>query len=685
MQLTVDQTLQLAIGHHEAGRLQQAEALYRQILGVQPNHPEALNLLGVLALQAGRPDLAISFIRQVIAVKPHFAGAFNNLGAALDDLGRTDEAIDAYRQAVRIDPLYVHALNNLGTALRRADRLQQSVACFHQLIALNPQLAEAHCNLGASLCALHEFDAALAACRQAIALKPDFAQAYVNLGNVLGNQGALADAIEAYRRAVELAPGLHEASNNLGSALSESRQMEEAVAAFQHALKINPNSADTLTNLGVCLQASGRPHEAFASFQRAIQINPNHVLAHSNLLYALPFHPNFSSEAILEESRRWDAQHARALTAAVEPHSNDRGTDRRLRIGYVSPDFRAHVVGRNLVPLFREHDRRQFHITCYSNVLRRDSLTEQFQAYADQWRDIAALSDEQAAQLVRQDNIDILVDLSLHMARNRLLIFARKPAPIQITFAGYPGTTGLNAVDYRLTDPYLDPPGEHDVVYSEKSIRLPHSFWCYDPPLNDPAVSPLPALRAGCITFGCLNNFAKINETVLQLWAPIFQAIPNCRLRILAPLGQHRQQMLRSLGIDASRVDFVDVLARAQYLEQYHHIDICLDTFPYNGHTTSLDALWMGVPVITLCGKTVASRAGFSQMSNLGLQELVASTTGEFVRIATDLAADLPRLTALRATLRERMISSPLMGAKAFAGGIEEAYRSIWRRWCAAP
>ncbi|HMD52957.1 MAG TPA: hypothetical protein VKJ65_00200, partial [Phycisphaerae bacterium] len=378
----------------------------------------------------------------------------------------------------------------------------------------------------------------------------------------------------------------------------------------------------------------------------------------------------------------WNALYAAPLRRFIQPHPNDRNPDRRLRIGYVSPDFRQHVVGRNLLPLLQRHDRANFEIFCYSNVIHADSMTEKLRSHADQWRNITDQTDQSAAQMIRNDRIDILVDMSLHMAGNRLLIFAAKPAPVQATFMGYPGSTGLETVDYRLTDPYLDPPGMFDAFYSEKSIRLPETFWCYDPLAEEASVNELPALKNNYITFGCLNNFCKVNDDVIALWGKVFTAIPDSRLLLSAPAGESRERIPRALekiGIDPRRLEFADFLPRSKYLMLYHTMDIGLDTLPYNGHSTSLDSFWMGVPVVTLVGKTAVGRAGWSQLCNLDLKELSAPTPEEYVEIVTKLAGDLPRLAELRRTLRPRMQVSGLMNAKRFADNVEAAYREMWR------
>ena len=334
------------------------------------------------------------------------------------------------------------------------------------------------------------------------------------------------------------------------------------------------------------------------------------------------------------------------------------------------------------IPLLSNHDHRQCEIFCYADVARPDAVTERLRGYADVWRSTVGLSDQQVADLVRSDQIDILVDLTMHTANNRLLVFARKPAPVQVAWLAYPGTTGLSTIDYRLTDPYLDPPGLFDAFYSEESIRLPDTFWCYDPLTDQPPVNALPALENGFITFGCLNNFCKVNDGCLALWAQVLQAVPQSRLLLLAPRGQAREHVLARLeqeGIAAPRVEFADRQPRLEYLKLYHRIDMALDPLPYNGHTTSLDAFWMGVPTLTLVGKTVVGRAGWSQLCNLGLQELAAETPEQYVALAARLAGDLSRLQELRGTLRQRMLRSPLMDGKRFARHVEQAYRQMWQ------
>jgi predicted O-linked N-acetylglucosamine transferase (SPINDLY family) len=338
-----------------------------------------------------------------------------------------------------------------------------------------------------------------------------------------------------------------------------------------------------------------------------------------------------------------------------------------------------------MLPLLSQHDRTSFRIHCYSDVRHPDSLTQSLRAHVDVWRDVAALDDVQLVRQIRADEIDILIDLTMHMEANRLLAFAQSPAPVQATYLAYCSTTGLAAMNYRLTDPHLDPPDRDDSVYSEISIRLPRTYWCYQPPQHAGEVSPPPAQTNGEITFGCLNNYSKVTALTWEMWFAILKAVPNSRLLVQSPEGQHRKgpfELMKSQGLDPNRLTFIDRVPIASYFKLYNRIDIALDPFPYGGGTTTCDALWMGMPVVSLAGKTAVSRGGLSLLTNLGFPNRVASDPGQYVRIAADLAKDIPSLAALRSTLRPRMLASPLMDAPSFARDVEAAFRAMWVQWC---
>jgi len=519
--------------------------------------------------------------------------------------------------------------------------------------------------------------------RDVLLAEPNDADALNAVGHILRVTGRPYEAAAALRRALALQPAFSQAARELAEVLTSIGQSDDAVTVLEQSLAARPD-AQSFSMLAVGLATLGRIDQAIAFFDQALSLHPQDQVTLSNRLFGLYFDPRYDAAAILAEHQEWDRVHAQPLRRQIQPHDppGAPGPRRRLRIGYVSPDFRNHCQAFFTIPLLSRHDHEPFEIYCYSSVEKPDDLTQRIRSYADVWRDVAALDDGQVAQMVRDDRIDILMDLTLHMSKGRPLVFARKPAPIQVAWLGCPGTTGLSVMDYRFTDPYLDPPGLNDAHYSETSIRLPDSFWCYDPLGDQPAVNASPAAANGFVTFGCLNNFCKVNAPLLPIWSQVLQAVPNSRFILRAPPSRRRGEIVQTLGIDPKRVEFVDYRPRPQYLQIYHRIDIGLDTFPYNGHTTSLDALWMGVPVVTRAGQTAVSRAGLSQAMNLGLGELVAQTPQQFVDIAKTLAADLPKLNQLRSTLRQRMLHSPLMDANRFARNVEAAYRHIWQRWC---
>jgi protein O-GlcNAc transferase len=609
---------------------------------------------------------------------------------ACQQRGELARAEGLYREVLARRPDDPACLGNLGKLLADQGRVAEGIACYEQALRAAPRVAALHYNLGMALRSRGQWAAAAAAYRRALELSPGLVQAYTNLGNVLQALGRADEAAEAYRAGLRRDPGDALAHNNLGNVFKATGRLDEALACYREALRLAPRFAEAWSNLADACFLTGRIDEALAHGEHAAELAPDHPLLRSNCIVWRMFQPGVDAGRTRQELRQWRVKFADPLKAEIRPHGNDRAPDRLLRVGYVSPNFRDHVVGRNIVPLFRHADRREFASFCYSDVLHADGLTEEFRRLAGTFREVSGMSDAALAEQIRADGIDILVDLTLHLADNRLLLFARKPAPVQVTFAGYPGSTGLDTIDYRLTDPYLDPPETvpDDAFYSEKSWRLPATFWCYDPLERDPPpAGPPPALSKGCVTFGCLNNFSKVNEGVLTLWARVLAGVPGSRLVLLADEGAHRErtlQKLENLGIARQRVSFLAKGPRKDYLQRYQQIDIGLDTLPYNGHTTSLDSYFMGVPVVTLVGQTVVGRAGLSQLTNLGMPELIGRTEGHYVHIACALASDPDRLAALRAALRLRMRNSPLMDAAAFARSIESAFRGMWRQWCAA-
>jgi protein O-GlcNAc transferase len=632
---------------------------------------------------AGDISGAVDAYRRVIELQPEFPDAHNNLANALLRLGDFSAAIGSYHHAIRLRSDFAEAYHNLGALLQRMEQWQEAADAYRNALRFDPALpADVRNQLGIVLFRARQFHAAVDAFHQALTIHPDFAEALNNLANVYHELQQPADAIFCYRRAAVLRPDSAEIFNNLGNVLKETGQLDHALAAQHHAVELRPDYADAYSNLANTLKDTRRLDQALACYDSALALNPSHVIAHSGKVYTLHFHPNSSPRTLAEAHREWNARHAVALPR-MSNHRNKIDPYRRLHIGYVSPDFRDHVVGRFLMPLLANHDHRQVQVFAYASVTRPDTYVNRFKNHVDVWRDVAALSDEQLAEKIWADEIDILVDLTMHMAGSRLLMFARKPAPVQLTYLAYCSTTGLNAMDYRFTDMYLDSPENGDKWYCEKSLRL-RSYWCYESPSNAPPVTP----RSGPITFGCLNNFCKISNATVEAWGKLMNRVTNSRLIVHAHSGTHRAEFiadLGSLGVAAERVEFVGFAPLTEYLNTYGKIDIGLDPFPYAGGTTTCDALWMGVPVISLAGSTAVSRAGRSILSQVGLSDLIVATVDEYVEKAARLAEDTDKLKSLRITLRERMEKSPLMDARGFARDVERAYRDIWQRWCAEP
>jgi len=717
----VEAHIDLGDALEKTGRLDEAIATFQEALRLRPGSAVAHNNLANALQRAGRVEESIGAYQAAIAIDPDLSEAHYNLGAALHKRERLSEAVESYHRALKLRPDYTDAFNGLGNALRDSQKSEEAVAAYRQALALRPDFAEVHSNLGNALVDCGKVDEAAAAYRQAISLRGDVPEFHSNLGSVLLKKGRLDDAIAACRQAILLRPAYVEAHVNLANALQEANQLEPALAAYKQALALRTDLPETHNNMANVLRAMGRLDESIAAFKQALLLRPAYAEAHNNLgnafkdagrldealacyrraeqfkgeswiagnfLYAAHFHPDYDARRLWEEHARWNEKYARRLARSPGGHDNDRSMDRRLRIGYVSPDFRDHPVGRFLLPLLANHDHGGFEIVGYSDVRRRDAMTDVLRGYADLWQTTTGLSDEDLARQIREDRIDVLVDLTMHMNGSRLLVFARKPAPVQVTYLAYCGTTGLETIDYRLTDRYLDPPPlsqgsalEDDQYYSERSVRLPRTYWCYLPPPHSPDVAEPPAIAAGYITFGCLNNFAKVSLAALSVWGEILRQVPKSLLVLHCRPGAHRRRVedfMKSRGVDADRLRFVDFLPTAQYLEQYQQIDIALDPFPYPGGTTTCDAVWMGVPVVTLAGQTALSRGGLSILSNVGRPELAARTKDQYVQIATGLASDLKALTEIRHRLRPMMQASPLLDAPQFARDIEQAYRWMW-------
>jgi predicted O-linked N-acetylglucosamine transferase (SPINDLY family) len=577
----------------------------------------------------------------------------------------------------------------LGVINGKLNNVAESIESFHKTISLQPGHALAHYNLGLALRGQGKVEEAANAFQAVTRLAPQRPEPYINLGNILMTLGRMEEAAACYRTLLKLTPSDAEALTRLGRILHVQGHLEEAVSCYRRALRIEPKYASVYDNLAAALCNQGMFAEAMANHSKALELAPDDEIAHSNFLFTMLYLPEQNPDKILAEHRRWAQVHAN-VPGGVPRHANSRDPERRLRVGYVSADFRSHAVAFFFEPLLTNHDRNVVEAVCYSGVARPDATTERLRSMASQWRDIGGLGAEQVASMIRADGIDILVDLAGHTSGTRLKVFAHKPAPIQVTYLGYPTTTGLPAMDYRLTDELADPEGE-DVYYTEKLLRLPGAFLCYRPLENCPPVSPLPAMEKGYVTFGSFNNLSKISPSVIGLWVKLLQEVPGARLFVKNPSltdPATRERYYGLFEVQGAARDRVELQGRtatqAEHLALYSRLDIALDTFPYNGTTTTCEAVWMGVPVITLAAKRHAGRVGVSILSNAGFGEWIAQTPEQYITLAAGLAEDVQKLAALRASLRQRMSDSPLCDGQAFARKIETAYREIWRAWCAS-
>ncbi len=660
----------------------EAADAYRRAVAEDPTSHDAQVALGVALQRAGHPAEAAAAYRSALELKAEDPATLGNLGAALREMGDVEAAIRVLERAVALDPQRASHAVNLGVALNQRPDFTAACSVLHSVLDREPGNADAAFNLGNSLRGLGRSREAVTFFRLAADQRPGFADALNNMGNALKELGDFAGAMGAFEEALRARPDHIAALNNAGCLLRTLGRSDEAEDVLRRGLAIDPRHPALHDNLGNVLKDAGELDEAIECFRRSLDLDPRNPATHGNLAYALCFQSP-APEPVRAEYERWGARFAAPVHRLAPDESRDLSPDRRLNVGYVSADFRDHCQTLFTLPLLSRHDHGRFRIFCYSSVERPDAYTERISTHADTWREVRALDDDALSRMIRDDRIDVLVDLTMHMSNGRPLVFARKPAPVQIAWLAYPGTTGMDAIDYRLSDARLDPEGFED-HYTEHTLRLPDSFWCYDPLTEALPVGELPALERGHLTLGCLNNPCKLTDRTLSLWSGVMRALPTARLLLMVPEGRHRRHLIERLaarGIGSQRVDFVAFRPRTDYLRTYQLIDFGLDTFPYNGHTTSLDALWMGVPTVTRVGETCVGRGGLSQLHQLGLTELAAHTDEDFVDIAVALGTDLPRLISLRASLRARLESSPLMDGARFARNIEAAYRTAWIRY----
>ncbi|HZW24572.1 MAG TPA: tetratricopeptide repeat protein [Gallionella sp.] len=694
------------------------EMALRCALELEPRDAEAHNTLGLVLHLLGRHEEALDSVRRALEFNPGYADAINNEGIILVALGDRSEAEAAYRRVIEINPNSAEAHNNLAVVLMQRGDLQEALASCRRALEIRPDFADAFCNLGSVQSRLGLLDAAEASYRRALEgalnrvevlaslgdvlrrrgrlddaqtilehileISPDHIDAINNLGIVLEAKGLTDEAEACYRRALVLKPDHAGAYNNLGALLKQSGRLDEALDNLRHAAKLGPDYVQIHQNIANTLADMGELPAAMNSYRHAREVDPGYIDVHDNLLFALNYHPDMSAEDIYSEYRKYDEQHCLPLRATWREHGNARDPERRLKVGYVSPDFRQHSTRHFLEPLLARHDKRQVEVYAYAELGKEDDMTARYRGYVDHWVATKGMSDEELAERIRTDGIDILVELAGHTAHNRLGVFARKPAPVSLSWLGYGYTTGLSAIDYFLTDEASVPAGsEH--LFSETPWRIATPAYAYRPGEGMGEVGELPALRRGHVTFGTLTRAIRVNHRTIRVWSEILKRVPGSRLMIDSyhftdqPMRERLASKFSAHGIGAERLE---IGYHTPPWDVLRGMDIGLDCFPHNSGTTLFEHLYMGVPYVTLAGRSSLGRLGSSVLQGVGHPEWIAQCEDEYIAKAVELAGDLPRLLAVRAGLRGEMEHSPLMDEAGFARKVEAAYRTMWHAWC---
>ncbi len=680
------QEMNTLINLFNQGRFSEAEPLAKTMTTRYPQHGFGWKALGVILKHLNQHKEALPPIKMAAQLSPNDAEAQNNLGNALQELGQFDDAKRSFLRALEIDSGYAAAHNNLGNSLRALGQPDKAAASYRLATRIKPAYAEAHSNLGLALKELGQIDEAVASCRLALEIKPDYADAHNNLGSIFFATGQLINAEASFRKALELKPDYAEAYSNLGGALLGLGHTTEAVSCYRRAIAIDPAYAKAYSNLGTTLHDSSQMEEKESLFRKALELNPDFHSAHSNLLFCLSQRDNIDPQSLFAEHRNFSIKFEYPLSNYRHQHSHNQDPARCLQVGFVSGDLCNHAVANFIEPILAHLSLfPELSLHAYYNHSTEDAVTARIKKHVHHWHSIVFTSDIALTEKIYSDKIDILIDLSGHTDKNRLLVFARKPAPIQISWMGYPGTTGLKAIDYYFADRFFLPPGLFDDQFTEKIAHIPAGT-AFLPYSNAPSVNTLPALNSDHVTFGSFNRPSKISRSVVALWAQLMRSMPDSKMLLGAMSQDNNSIMLiewfEQEGIARERLLLHQRCGMETYLGLHQQVDICLDTFPYNGGTTTLHALWMGVPTLTLTGSTAPSRAGASILGQMGLEEFIVHNTENFVHKGLFWGGNLAMLSDIRAGLRERFTKSAMGQPALVAAGVERSLRIMWQRWC---
>lgn len=692
MKLNINEAFQLAIELLSKERFWDVVNICQQITAIQPDHYRAHHGIGLGLHRTGKTTEGIAQIKMAIAINPEYFSAYNNLGNILRETGDLEEALEAYLKAETLQPTTPVIQHNIGSVLKDMNRTEEALLRFRAAIELDPNYFDAL--LGTALC-LHkigEIEEAKSAYQHLLRLKPDHPDALYSLATLMKEIDQPKIAYELYCKAIEVMPEMYDAHLAKANLLSEQVNMgmdwaqEEALDSYRKASDLKPEDHSTHITIGNLLLARGETDDALDEFRRAILLKPHSNIARSCLLMGLQYHPGPTLAELYKESLLWQVNCSSEISRKSD-HLNSRDPNRRIKIGYVSADLRMHPVGFYLLPALYHHSTDKFEVYCYSNSKETDIFTERLRSYADKWRDIVDLNDNELHDLIVNDGIDILVDLSGHTGGNRLLVFASKPAPVQVSWIGFFFTTGIKEIDYILMDATAVPDGE-ECYFTEKVIRLPETRFCYEPPKTAPEIVSPPALKNGYITFGSFNNLAKVTPDVIKAWAQIMRSTPNSRIILKSHVLGNNHVKIRiagqfaAEGISQERLDLRGVSPHIKMLAEYGDMDIALDPFPFNGGLTSCEALWMGVPVLTVFGNRPIARQSAGFLKTIGLEGFIAKDVQDCCNLAIKWSNNISELTLIRDGLRQKMNSSLLCNGKLFTENLEKAYRDMWREWC---
>ncbi|MBF0194169.1 MAG: tetratricopeptide repeat protein [Magnetococcales bacterium] len=675
------------VSFHNAGRLNEAEACYQKVLKIQPDNFIALGNYGTILYGNGKIVEAINCFKKAITAKPDYADAQLNLGTILKGQERWEEAIECYKQVISITPNNIQAHFDIATIFTKLKNIQDAIIYYEKIIAIKPDHVDAYNNLGNLLHEEGKLDSAITCFNKALACLPNNVIVYNNLGNVYKDQGNFDLSIANFQKAININPNIFELHINLGVVYTIIGKLDEAINCYKKAIAIKPDSAELYNNLGAALKDQGKIDEAILYFKKALTIKPDYPVAHSNMIFTTDL-LTISNTAYLQKIRKeWAKKYADPLQNYFTTFKNSKNPTRKLRIGYVGSDFRHHSAASIFGPVIFNHNPDKFEIYCYVGNLDHDDVTKKFKIHSFRWLQTTHLNDTELAEQIYKDGIDILVDLAGHSRGNRLLSFAHKPAPIQITAWGYPHGTGMKAMDYLFSDPVFIPKFEIE-IYSEHIIDLPCMLHLNsDSNIQFPEINLLPATKTKNVTFGAFNRLEKNSDAVYASWAKILQRVPNSQILFKAPQLDSPSQTealktkFNKKGIPNERIMTMGRSSPTKHLLAYNLIDIMLDPFPHNGGVTTLESLKMGVPVLTCLNKSTCRVSG-GILQAIDLHDWCATDEADYIERAQRFAKDIDSLAILRSQLRKRFESSVLGNSPLYTAQVEKIYRKLWHNWC---